>query len=392
MDTKEIDLENFKQLKYPQPMEHKSSLLINYLSHLNKSFYTNELIGRKLKNAYDFVSRGYPVSVNGYKDYQREHLSKDLSIPFEVVRQDILDFLNYNKVGYNRPNRKKKKVKTLEKLSGISERNREIIRQFNYKLLKDSNLSECTIRTYNVGIKMYFEHCNDISKENFRNFITSLEERKMKPQTICVRINSLNKLAETLGKPELKMKTPRLNRKLNVDNVFSEKEYNLLLDYLRNKNLISYYQIRIIASTGARISEFLQFEWEHLTWGFVDLKGKGNRIRRFFFPKTLANEMTEFANENNLSGYIFTNRFGNRMQKRGFAQLLASWTEKCELDKRKFHPHAFRHFFAKMYLKKNTDVVQLADLLGHESVDTTRRYLTKSFEEQRRDYNRIVNW
>ena len=47
------------------------------------------------------------------------------------------------------------------------------------------------------------------------------------------------------------------------------------------------------------------------------------------------------------------------------------------------HAHAFRHFFAKMFLKKNKDVIQLADLLGHGSVDTTRIYLQKSYDEQK---------
>jgi site-specific recombinase XerC len=45
-----------------------------------------------------------------------------------------------------------------------------------------------------------------------------------------------------------------------------------------------------------------------------------------------------------------------------------------------------------MYLKKNSDIVQLASLMGHESVDTTRIYLQKSFDEQKQDYNRTVNW
>lgn len=49
-------------------------------------------------------------------------------------------------------------------------------------------------------------------------------------------------------------------------------------------------------------------------------------------------------------------------------------------------------FFAKMFLKKNKDVIQLADLLGHGSVDTTRIYLQKSYDEQKKDFNRNVTW
>lgn len=62
---------------------------------------------------------------------------------------------------------------------------------------------------------------------------------------------------------------------------------------------------------------------------------------------------------------------------------MQEWGRKCGIDKSKMHPHAFRHFFAKMYLKKNKDVVQLAELLGHGSIDTTRIYLQKSYDEQK---------
>ena len=56
------------------------------------------------------------------------------------------------------------------------------------------------------------------------------------------------------------------------------------------------------------------------------------------------------------------------------------------------HAHAFRHFFAKMFLEKNKDVIQLADLMGHENIDTTRIYLQKSYEEQKKEFNRSVTW
>ena len=240
---------------------------------------------------------------------------------------------------------------------------------------------------------LYFEYSNEISKDNFRRFILTLEEKKLKPRTINMRIAAINKLAEILEKPELKLKRPKVARTLELSNVPSENEYNTLLEYLKNKDKMkNYYQVKLIASTGARLSEFLQFEWEHIMQGHVDLKGKGNKIRRFFFQESLAKEMSDFARKNNLSGYIFVNRYGNRIADRTFLSLLQAWTEKCGLDKRKFHPHAFRHFFAKMYLKRNSDVVQLANLLGHDSVDTTRIYLTKTFEEQKKDYNKTVNW
>ena len=77
---------------------------------------------------------------------------------------------------------------------------------------------------------------------------------------------------------------------------------------------------------------------------------------------------------------------------KGFDENLKNWGAKVGIHKSKMHAHAFRHFFAKMYLRKTKDVIQLAEILGHGSINTTRIYLQKSNEEQKRDFNKNVNW
>ena len=146
-----------------------------------------------------------------------------------------------------------------------------------------------------------------------------------------------------------------------------------------------------MGTTGARLSEFQQFTWEDIISGEVTLKGKGNKYRRFFFQKQLQQEAKIYAKEYGKTGIFAVGRFGPITQ-RGFSQHLKAWGKHCGIDSRKMHAHAFRHFFAKMFLKKNKDVIQLADLLGHGSVDTTRIYLQKSYDEQKKDFNRNVTW
>ena len=371
----------------------KEKILVDYLVYLGSSYQVNEIIGRRIKRAYDYVNKGYDISCKGWKDYLKIELSKDLTCKFSIVKRDIFDFLGFNGVSGYRNRKKTKKVKPLEKLTVISAKNQELIRTFNNKLLTEGHYSDHTIRGYNYSLKMFFEYCNEFSKDNYRRYISMLEEQKKKPKTICLHISSLNKFADILGKQEYKMRLPKIARTLQLENIPSVKEYQTLLDYLKEKNkMVSYYQVKLIASTGARLSEFLQFEWEHIAQGYIDLKGKGNKIRRFFFTESLAREMTDYAQANNRNGYVFINMYGTKIHGRGFAQQLNFWAEKAGLDSRKFHPHAFRHFFAKMYLNRNSDVVQLSNLLGHESVDMTRTYLTKTFEEQQNDYNKTVIW
>lgn len=56
------------------------------------------------------------------------------------------------------------------------------------------------------------------------------------------------------------------------------------------------------------------------------------------------------------------------------------------------YPHSFRHRFAKNFLEKSNDIAFLADLMGHESIETTRIYLRKTSAEQREAVDAIVDW
>ena len=57
-----------------------------------------------------------------------------------------------------------------------------------------------------------------------------------------------------------------------------------------------------------------------------------------------------------------------------------------------FIPHSFRHLFAKNFFEKHNDISFLADLMGHDSSETTKIYLRKTSTEQRTIVDEIVTW
>ena len=79
------------------------------------------------------------------------------------------------------------------------------------------------------------------------------------------------------------------------------------------------------------------------------------------------------------------------MTERGVAQTIKS-CNRYGIRKEVLHPHAFRHFYAIQFLKHNKNIALLADLLGHESVDTTAIYLRLSAEEQKAQFNDAMKW
>ena len=62
------------------------------------------------------------------------------------------------------------------------------------------------------------------------------------------------------------------------------------------------------------------------------------------------------------------------------------------IDQAVIYPHSFRHRFAKSFLDRFNDLALLADLMGHESIETTRIYLRRTSTEQRDIVDKVVDW
>ena len=74
------------------------------------------------------------------------------------------------------------------------------------------------------------------------------------------------------------------------------------------------------------------------------------------------------------------------------AEKLGTLAVKYKLNPAVVYPHSFRHRFAKNFLEKFNDISLLADLMGHESIETTRIYLRRTSTEQRSIVDKIVTW
>ena len=66
--------------------------------------------------------------------------------------------------------------------------------------------------------------------------------------------------------------------------------------------------------------------------------------------------------------------------------------KKYGLNPNVIYPHSFRHRFAKSFLDRFNDISLLADLMGHESIETTRIYLRRTSTEQQEIVNKIIDW
>jgi integrase len=259
--------------------------------------------------------------------------------------------------------------------------------------LKGTNLAQNTIDAYLFALRQYSEQFSGISKKNLREYKVFLIE-KYKPKTVNLRLRAINCYLESIGKENLKMPFVRVQQKAFLENVISEADYEYFKSCLkRDGEMFWYFVIRFLAATGARVSELIQIKAEHVKIGYLDLYSKGGKLRRIYIPKPLREEALSWLNEKHQeSGFIFLNKYGNRITTRGISGQLKKLAERYGINPAVVYPHSFRHRFAKSFLERWNDIAFLADLMGHESIETTRIYLRKTATEQQSIVDKIVDW
>lgn len=259
--------------------------------------------------------------------------------------------------------------------------------------LRDENLSDNTIASYLFAVKQFNEQYDAITLKNLRAYKVWLIEN-YKPKTVNLRLRAINCYLESIGKDKWKMPFVKVQQKSFLENVISQEDYEYFKTCLkRDGEMFWYFVIRFMAATGARVSELIQIKVEHIKSGHIDLYSKGGKLRRIYIPKPLKEEaLTWLEKKKQESGFIFINKKGTRITTRGIAGQLKKLAVRYQIDPAVVYPHSFRHRFAKSFLDKCNDIAFLADLMGHESIETTRIYLRKTATEQREIVDRIIDW
>lgn len=259
--------------------------------------------------------------------------------------------------------------------------------------LKDQGLSQNTIISYLYAMKQYESRYETITRKNLKDYKAFLIET-YKPQTVNLRIRAMNCYLESIQKEKWKIASVKVQQKTFLENVISEANYLYFKNCLKNDNeMYWYFVVRFLAATGARVSELVQIKVEHVKTGYLDLYSKGGKLRRIYIPEQLQKETKEWLEENEKdSGFTFLNKYGSRITSRGIASQLKRLANRYSLEPSVVYPHSFRHRFAKSFLERYTDIALLADLMGHESIETTRIYLRKTSTEQQNIINQVIDW
>lgn len=136
--------------------------------------------------------------------------------------------------------------------------------------------------------------------------------------------------------------------------------------------------ITLLFDTGLRVAELLSLRVHDMDGerGQFTVMGKGAKERELPFGQQAKAALREYMRrrEGVDCPALFVNTLGEPFTATGLAQMLWQRGERAKLPRALCHPHALRHGFAVAYLRAGGDVFSLQKLLGHTTLEMTRRY------------------
>ena len=142
---------------------------------------------------------------------------------------------------------------------------------------------------------------------------------------------------------------------------------------------------------GLRIAEAVALDLDDIALsarkGTLRVRGKGTTVREVPVHPQLRAELALWLEERpnwpgaDTSPALLLNRRGGRLSVRGASNIIATIAANAGLDDG-ITAHVGRHTFATTLVRGGTDLVVVADLLGHARLDTVRAY-TRPTEDDR---------
>lgn len=279
----------------------------------------------------------------------------------------------------------------------------EIYQKYNnwILILKENELSKNTIKQYTTSISNFLEFLNqeEITKTKLIEYKEEFLRKKFKKvNSINIHIVILNKFIKYLffqesekKYHELKLKELKQQKKMIVDEAINHSDFARMIRAANKYEMQDIALIiKILTKTGIRVSELKFFTFENLKDEIlVENKGK---IRYIPIRQDLKKEIKTYCKNHKIkSGLIF---FSKKDKNKMIAastifRKMKKVAGLAKIKKGKISAHKFRRYFAKSYLNSGGNTLQLQDIMGHSSSDTTRVYTQMTKEEMRNEVEKV---
>lgn len=263
--------------------------------------------------------------------------------------------------------------------------------------LQNEERSQATVDKYLHDVRALIRYMLESSgkrtldKETIREYKQYLKEH-YKMTSANSMLAAIHSFFTFVGWEELKVKAFKIQRNVysNPEREITEKDYKRLVYAARQDgDMRMSMLLQTIGSTGIRISELRYITVESLENGRAEIYNKG-KSRIVLIPSELTRLLKKYCRKAGIkSGSIFITGRGNPMDRSNINKRMKQLAKAAGVDPGKVFPHNFRHLFARIFYSIEKDIIQLMDLLGHSSINTTRIYTATTEDQPRQQMSRM---
>ncbi len=223
---------------------------------------------------------------------------------------------------------------------------------------------------------------------DYKEYLTA----KFAPASVNSVLSSLNSFFDFNHWYDMKVKMLKIQKQIfaQQEKELTKAEYERLLDAAKQKdNERLYLLMQTICASGIRVSELQYVTVEAIRFRRATINCKG-KMRIVILPKELCRILSEYAKTKKItSGPVFVTKTGKPLDRSTIWKMMKALCESAKVSKYKVFPHNLRHLFARTFYTLQKDIVRLADILGHSSVNTTRIYTMETGEIHRKQIQKL---
>jgi integrase/recombinase XerD len=246
------------------------------------------------------------------------------------------------------------------------------------------------------------KNITEITKETIAEYMNHLlynkdkKGKNLNTKTVALKIITLRNFFKYLLKNDYILTNPmnatELPRK-EIElprNILSENEIKLLLESIKTNTPVGLRNkaiIELFYSTGIRTSELCNLKIPDVNLKeqiVIIVKGKGNKTRivpagqhACYYIEQYLEKARKYLLKGNIKdeGYLFLSDRGHKFNKETINKYVISQVMKNVSITKKVTCYTFRHSIASALVKNKVDIRYVAQLLGHESLETTKKYV-----------------
>lgn len=283
------------------------------------------------------------------------------------------------------------------------------ISDFIHYIVVEKGLSKNTKLAYQTDLKNFAKylqqnkvtHLHTLTRLNVEGFLTDIKKERISDNTHLRIFMTLRSFFSYLEKESLikdnfmkLLHCPTRYQLLPL--CLTQEEITLLLKAPDRNNFMGARDaviLEILYATGIRISELCNLNFYDIGDGSIRVIGKGRKERIIPIYSQALSALDRYLitfypiKQPKITSPLFVSKKGIRINRSSMWRRIQYYSKKIGLNK-KISPHTFRHSFATHLLENGADIRIIQELLGHETITTTEKYLHITQTELQKNFFR----